>query len=379
MADLVRCFVAYASSPLARAEAVEKAIENIQGGGLVDITGWKSVSVGGRIIISAICDEIRRRDLFIADLTGLNPNVLFELGYAIYHRKRVWILLDPNIERAKLDFDRFQLLTTIGYQPYSNSRDIINGFYKEQPYDKLDHIVYKELLQTSGQSQKKSALVYLKSEIDTEATIRIARRVAAGPVASVIDDPREVRAQPFSWYVQHVTSAFAVVCHLLSTEYRGWEIHNAKHALIAGLAHGLAKPLLMLAHDPYASPIDYRDLLRTHRTAAMAEAIFDDWLLPQVEAFEKRAAKQEHYQEEARAQGELRSIAIGDPIAEFESDCITDYFVPRLHTPRRYGQGTQFLSDGREQARPQPSINWRRNSVPIHVITFALSSLWIMN
>ena len=39
----------------------------------------------------------------------------FELGYAVAHRKRIWILLDTAIEKAKLDFDRFQLFTTVGY------------------------------------------------------------------------------------------------------------------------------------------------------------------------------------------------------------------------------------------------------------------------
>jgi len=39
----------------------------------------------------------------------------------------------------------------------------------------------------------------------------VARRVSPGPIRSVIDDPQEVRRQPFSWYVQQVTAAFAVV------------------------------------------------------------------------------------------------------------------------------------------------------------------------
>lgn len=70
------------------------------------------------------------------------------------------------------------------------------------------------------------------------------------------------KSRSLAWYVQQVTSAFAVVSHLLSTEYQNWELHNAKHALVSGLALGMAKPLLMLAHEPYPSPLDYHDLLR---------------------------------------------------------------------------------------------------------------------
>jgi hypothetical protein len=325
--DKPLCFVAYPSSPADRAESIEQAIKDLHAGGVVDIIGWKSLTVSGRVVISAICDEIKNRQIFIADVTALNPNVLFELGYAIAHRKRVWLLLNPSIERAKVEFDRFQLLTTVGYAIYNNSRDIVAQFYREEPYKKLDQSLYDELLRAAGPSSKKDALLYLRCDVDTEASMRIARRVSSGPIPSVIDDPQEVRMQPFAWYVQQVTSAFAIVCHFLSTEYRGWEAHNAKHALVAGLAHGLAKPLLMLAHEPYASPLDYRDLLRKHQTAAAAVSIFADWSLPYVERYEKRRTQAAAYRVEERAQMELRDITIGEPVAEFESDSIPDYFV----------------------------------------------------
>lgn len=150
------------------------------------------MAIGGRVLIETVCEEIRSREIFVADVTSLNPNVLFELGYAVAHRKRIWLLLDPNLDKAKLDFDRFQLLTTVGYCPYSNSHDIIEGFYKDQPYEHLDDVLYDELVTSVSPATKKDALLYLKSEVNTEATIRIARRVSSGPLRSVIDDPKEV-------------------------------------------------------------------------------------------------------------------------------------------------------------------------------------------
>jgi len=99
-----RCFVAYPSSPADRAESIEQAIEEIRTGGVVDIDGWKSLGITGRLVIGAICDEIKRSEIFIGDVTGLNANVLFELGYAIAHKKRIWLLLNTHIERAKCKF-----------------------------------------------------------------------------------------------------------------------------------------------------------------------------------------------------------------------------------------------------------------------------------
>jgi hypothetical protein len=322
-----RCFVAYPSSAPDRAESIEKAIEDINNGGVVDAFGWKRLTIGGRLVISAICDEIRSREVFIADTTGLNPNVLFELGYAISHRRRVWLLLNPHIERAKVEFERFQLLTTVGYAPYSNSRDIIDAFYREEPHKKLGQVLYDELLDSAGPPSKRDALLYLRCDINTEASLRLSRRVSSGPIRSVVDDPQEVRLQTLAWYVQQVTASYAVVCHLLSTEYQSWELHNAKHALVAGLAHGMARPLLMLAHEPYRSPLDYHDLLRKHSTANSAETIFADWSLPLVEQYEKRTALAGEFRADERARRELRDITIGEPVAEFESDSIPRYYV----------------------------------------------------
>lgn len=323
-----RCFVAYPSLPPDRAETIEKSIDGLNAGGVVDVIGWKNLGVGGRVVISAICDEIKNCQIFIADITGLNPNVLFELGYAIAHRRRIWLLLNPRIDRAKADFDRFQLLTTVGYASYANSDDIVGQFYREEPYKKLDQNLYDELLQAAGPASKKDAMLYLRCDVNTDASMRIARRVSAGPIPSIIDDPQEVRLQPIAWYVQQVTSAFAIVCHFLSTEYQNWEALNAKHALVAGLAHGRAKPLLMLAHEPYASPLDYRDLLRKHQTAAGAESVFADWSLPHIEQYERRKAETAAYGVVEQAQNKLRDITVGEPVAEFESDSIRDYYIP---------------------------------------------------
>src|ERR1019366_6550920 len=58
-----------------------------------------------------------------------------------------------------------------------------------------------------------------------------------------------------------------------------------------------------------------------------AESIFADWSLPYVEQYEKRIAQVASYRTEERAQRELRNITIGEPVAEFESDSVPDYYV----------------------------------------------------
>jgi hypothetical protein len=83
-----KCFVAYASSLPSKGDAIEAAVAELNQGEVVQAKSWASLAVSGRPIIGAICEEIRNSDLLIADITNLNPNVLFELGFALTQPKR---------------------------------------------------------------------------------------------------------------------------------------------------------------------------------------------------------------------------------------------------------------------------------------------------
>lgn len=328
MSAKVSCFVAYPSKPPSLAETIERAIEIIDQGQVVAIDGWKSTSVAGKFIMMAICEAIQERDIFVCDLTNLNHNVLFELGYAIAKKKRIWILLDPSIEKSRFDYNKFRLLTTVGYSPYSNSHEIEEAFYKDQPYNDLGSTVYKDAIESVISTRDTPTLLYLKSGIETEASVKLSRRMHRSKIPSIVDDPNEVRIQTLSWYAQEAYSAYAVIVHFLSPEQTGWRLHNAKNSFVSGLAYGFGKHLLMLAHEPYVSPIDYRDLLKTHKTAAQCESLASSWLDDVERDYSQWSVATREYVEELRAHSELQNISIGDPVAEHESDALLNYFVP---------------------------------------------------
>lgn len=327
MSSEISCFVAYPSSPPSLAETIEGAIDKIKQGKVVAIDGWKSTSVAGKFIITAICATIEEKDIFVCDLTNLNHNVLFELGYAIAKKKRIWILLDPSIEKSKADYDKFNLLTTVGYSPYSNSREIEKAFYKEQPYSDLEDTIYKDAIESVISRRETPTLLYLKSGVETEASVKLSRHVHTTKIPIIVDDPNEVRIQTLSWYAQEAYSAYAIIAHFLSPEQTGWRLHNAKNSFVSGLAFGFGKPLLMLAHEPYKSPIDYRGILKPHRTAAECAKLARAWLDDVEHKYSQRAVDIRKYAEELRAHSELQNIAIGDPIAEHESEALQNYFV----------------------------------------------------
>jgi len=163
--------------------------------------------------------------------------------------------------------------------------------------------------------------------VETDASIRLSRKVSLLKIPNIVDDPHEVRIQSLSWYAQEVNRAFAVIVHFLSQDHTGYRLHNAKNSFVSGIAYGFAKHLLMLAHEPFDSPIDYRELLKTHSTAAGCESHADNWLRKIEQSYDQRGVASRHYEEELRAQSELQQIAIGDPVAEHEADNLLEYFV----------------------------------------------------
>jgi hypothetical protein len=84
----------------------------------------------------------------------------------------------------------------------------------------------------------------------------------------------------------------------------------------------------MLAHDPYITPLDYRDLLRVLQTATQAESAFDEWFSPLIESIRKQEQSAEAYQDKLGARSTLEQINLGEWIAEDESDSVSDYFIP---------------------------------------------------
>lgn len=321
-----KCFVAYPSDPLYLAETIEKAIESIRNGYVVDIEGWKSLSVTGKFIIDEICKAIDNSDIFICDLTNLNHNVLFELGYAIARNKIIWILLDPNIEKAKQNYEKFQFLTTVGYTPYSNSKDIEIKFYEEKPWENIENTIYKTKIESLLQN-KNETILYVKSIIETESSIKLSQQINSLKIETIIDDPNEVKTQTLPWYAKAANRALGVIVHFISSDHIGWKIHNAKNSFVSGLAFGFGKKLLMLAHAPYQSPIDYKDLLVIHDTAKKCEDAARTWLNEIENEFFEREESTKEFQKEIKAQSELQSINIGDPVAEHEVDTLSEYFI----------------------------------------------------
>ena len=325
---LVNAFVAYPSKPLALVEAIEQACELISSGGVVSAKPWRSLTRSGRIIMSHMCQEIATRELFICDLTQLNSNVLFELGYAIAANKNVWVLVNTGVAKAAVTYRAFRVLTSISYASYANSYEIKSKFYNERPDLHLRETVYQDLKRMMAKRRDRETILYLKSPIETNESITLSRAIASSVLDPIVDDPSEVPDQPLAWYMQELVNAYAVVVHLLSKDQNGWRLHNAKASLVAGMAHSLGKHLLILAHSSFDPVIDYAELMFVHETSKSCKNRADAWLETVEHDYKQLERAAREARSERRTRTELQSLSIGDPMAENESESLVQYFVP---------------------------------------------------
>lgn len=284
----------------------------------------------GQHLLQSILDQIDNCDVFACDLTYPNANVAFELGYAIARFKRVWISLNTTVEDSKRHFQQifYQLVPTV-YAEYTNSDDLASSFLSSPPIDTLDTTILGEYYKTAKSRPETPTLLYCKPYFSTEAVRACRTELNQGPFQSglLIDDPAENPSPTLESYARRIVHADALLVHLLShEEQNNWE-HNIKSSIVAGLAKGFERQLLMVAKKPFDPPVDYRSLLLTHDTAHEAANAVGTWTALLHQSLPPRRRRRTSSRSQDSPELDIRHINIGDPVAENERTTIDTYFL----------------------------------------------------
>lgn len=324
-----RAFFAYSSSLPTLREAIQQATQQLNRSRQIEIMTWEECRIGGKIIIDTICDEIDRADLFFADLTGLSANVMFELGYAIAKKKRVWLILDTTYPKEKKLFDQLRILTTVGYESCCNSTDIINGFYQENPTQDLANSIFAQAIEPNLRQTDSVYVLYLKSKHDNEASIRITKDLGKSTCDVITDDPSESTVQSLTGYGTQVFNSKGVLIHLTEPNREGARLQTVRYALVAGMSFGFGKNILMITEGDFLAPIDYRDLLKHYSSSGEAARHLYGWLRPLEEKCKIDQELATRQKDRTHLVSELRNIGFGEHVAENESVALVErYFIP---------------------------------------------------
>lgn len=118
-------FVAYPSSPPELTATIRDAVEmlNVESGSLAFQT-WEHNDVAGRPLTVPILSGIEQANVLVADVTRLNFNVTYEVGYAIGIQKRVLLVKNSAMTGDNALVLKTGIFDTLGYETYSNAEEL---------------------------------------------------------------------------------------------------------------------------------------------------------------------------------------------------------------------------------------------------------------
>lgn len=192
--------------------------------------------------------------MLVADVTLLNFNVVFEIGYAIGRQKRAYLIQNSAITGSRDLIEQVGIFDTLGYEHYSSSRDLASH---------LTSVSSTKPLTIVENVPNKVAPVYMvvpRNKTDPE--IHTLSRVKKARLEFRTFDPEEHGRLPSGEAINNVAQSLGVITSLLPSVREDAEVHNFRAALVAGLAMGMDKPLLLLQEGDEPVPLDYRDLVK---------------------------------------------------------------------------------------------------------------------
>lgn len=306
----MRGFYAYPSYPPVIGQTIQTALTNLNRA-VIEITTWQENDIAGYPLISPILTNIALSDLLLADISSLNFNVTFEIGYAIAKGKRVIITRNSSLKRDPL-IDLIGVFDTLGFENYNNSdalTKLIRGISSTDP------------LPISYPVDRRTPVYVIETPRRDELTLMLISKLKKSRLKYKSFNPAEDTRLSATDAIKKVASSFGVVVPLLTKEMEDSDLHNIRAAFVAGLAFGFDLPLLAAQHLGGPIPLDIRDFAKTIKHPDELKDAVQEFAIDVTERLQTFELEIE------TEPGGLSSISFGDPMAENEFETIDSYFL----------------------------------------------------
>lgn len=306
-------FVAYPGAPHEVAATIREAVElaNRQLPALTLHT-WEHNDVAGRPLTLPILTGIDDAEILIADVTRLNFNVSYEVGFAIGRQRRVLLIRNSSISSDDTLSARAGIFDTLGYATYADSNELLQL---------LTCPIDSSPLRLASEIDSKAPVYLIETPVRTPDMMRIVARVKRARLFYRSFTPSEdVRLSAVD-AIRHVSSSMGIIAPLLSTTYDQAFAHNIRAAFVAGLSHGMGKETLVLQDGRCPAPLDLRDAAETYMSLEDIHRHIERFAGNVYEALQRNDPI-------ALPVGNaLQMISLGDPMAENEFQTLSEYYV----------------------------------------------------
>lgn len=284
---------------------------------------WEDLPVPGRHLVAEICAAIDGVDVLIAEVSSLNENVLFELGYAIGRGKHTVPALDETLTTATRSWKSLGLLSQMGRIDYSGDASKLAAlFLASRP--RVGEPTHLDRLLADAKTKKPNSLFAPQPAVPTTAFSNLKKMLDRDRGWTLRGSSEDLVLAPLKFYVEEIYRSTAAIIPFLDPDRNRAEEHNSRASLLAGIAHGLDVPLLLVAEPTYQTPLDYSDMLLNFQSSSDLQGRVRIWLDErhlQATTTGRRAGR-------LALQVELPIRSFGQYVAEYERDSLADYFVP---------------------------------------------------
>jgi len=121
----MKAFYAYPSS-IAEVTKVIRAAKRILSQNVrnLDLHLWQENDISGRPLTDPIFQGIAEADIFVADITAIDFNVTFEVGFAIGRGKRIYLTRDSNFNQGSTLAAKIGIFDTLGFETYTDEQNL---------------------------------------------------------------------------------------------------------------------------------------------------------------------------------------------------------------------------------------------------------------
>ena len=251
--DDLSVFFAYPSDPIDIGRTIETMKTTyVTSNPRCQITTWKETDITGRFIGTEVLSAIDSHLCLGADITTLNFNVTYEIGYGIGRRRRLILTRNRAIKDNPTTRAAYGVFDTLGYREYENRTELSEILFS---LSDVAPLVYDSKVST------KSPIYVLQPKFKTDQAIRMIARVKKARLFYRSFDPSEQPRLSAHDAIRNVAQSAGVLLQLSHSQNADAHLNNLRAAFLAGLSHGMGKVTTILQEGDEPVPLDYRDFV----------------------------------------------------------------------------------------------------------------------
>ena len=314
MPDKAVVFVAYPSTDSALSDTIVDSVRRVNALPIpVRYEPWLFNDVPGNPLISPILEKIDDSPFVVADITYLNLNVVYEIGFAIGRRKRAFLVRHAAIPGDKNIAKIVGVFDTLGYHEYDDANQLRERLAAHiEPSPPVFHI-------TVNQKSPAYLIEPPHRSDDVGVMVSCVKRAGYGRYRSFAPD--EDSRLSATDAIRQVAQSSAVFLPLQLPSAPSAPIHNIRCMFLAGLADGMGKPKLVLSPTGVDVPLDIRDDAKVWSDAQDIAACVAEFC-PRIVEYEGQIDPPD-----IDSTTLLQSLSVGDPRAENEMATLRLYYL----------------------------------------------------